>query len=142
MSAGGVAPGAPPPRTDAGVTLIEIVVALGILSIVLVSLGGLMYQVSYLTRGAAAASYLSAAKQSAATRVEGTPWDSLASLAFIGCVTDSLGPLVYNRCTTVADTAKLRRVEVVLTPVGNLRAPPDTVVVYRVKPSPVAPFTP
>lgn len=116
--------------------------ALGILSIVLVALGGLMYQVSYQTRGAAARSYLSAAKQSAATRVEGTAWDSLASPSFTGCATDTLGQLVYNRCTTEVDSAKLRRVEVVLTPIGNLRAPPDTVVVYRVKPSPIAPFKP
>ena len=123
-------------------TLIEIVVALSILSLVLVGLGGLMYQVSYQTRGSAARSYLSAAKQTAATRVEGTPWDSLASLSFIGCVTDTLGQLVYNRCTTEADTAKLRRVEVVLTPIGNLQAPAETVVVYRIKPSPIAPFTP
>jgi hypothetical protein len=120
----------------------EIVLALGILSIVLVALGGLMYQVSYQTRGAAARSYLSAARQSAATRVEGTPWDSLTSLAFIGCITDTVGQLVYDRCTTEADSAKLRRIEIVLTPVGNLRAPPETVVVYRVKPSPIAPFRP
>jgi hypothetical protein len=101
-----------------------------------------MYQVSYQTRGSAARSYLSAARQSAETRVEGTPWDSLASLAFIGCATDTLGQLIYNRCTTVADSAKLRRIDVVLTPIGNLRAPPETVVVYRVRPAPIAPFIP
>lgn len=130
------------PRGEAGVTLMEIVVALTILSVVLVSLGGLMYQVSVQTRRSAALSFLSAAKQSAQTRVEGTSWDSLASLSFIGCVNDSTGQLAYSRCTTVSDTAKLRRIQVVLTPTGNLVIAPDTVLVYRVKPAPKAPFLP
>ncbi len=127
---------------EAGVTLVEIIVALGILSVVLVSLGGLMYEVSVQTRKSAALSFLSAAKQSAQTQVEGTTWDSLASASFLGCVSDTTGQLIYDRCTTVVDTATLKRVQVVLTPTGNLTAPPDTVLVYRVKPWPQSPFRP
>ena len=136
----------PPTRAhrqgDAGVTLMEIVVALTILSVVVVSLGGLMYQLSVQTRRSAALSYLAAAKQSAQTRVEGTSWNDLASLAVPACVTDTTGQLVYNRCTTVLDTAKLKRIQVVLTPIGDLVIPADTVLVYRMRPAPKAPFNP
>jgi Tfp pilus assembly protein PilE len=136
-------PLAPPSaRREAGVTLVEIVVALTILAAVVVFLGSLMYQVSLQTRRSAVLSFLSAAKQSAETRVEGTSWDSLASPSFLGCATDTTGQLVYYRCTTVTDTAKLRRIQVVLTPTGTLTVSPDTVLVYRVKPAPKSPFNP
>lgn len=132
-----------PGGSEAGVTLMEIVVALAILSVALVSLGGLMFQVSVRTRRATALSYLSAAVQSAQTRVEGLPWDSLGSAALIGCTTDTTGQLTYTRCTTVTDLgAKLKRVQVVLSPTGNLTAPPDTVIVDRAKPQTVIPFYP
>jgi hypothetical protein len=109
-------------------------VALGILSVVLVALGGLMYQVSVRTRSSTARAFLSAAMQDAQSRVEAAPWDSLPSLANPACVTDTSGQLVYNRCTTVIDTADLRRVQVVVIPIGNLTAPANTLVVYRVEP--------
>src|SRR3990172_6300120 len=88
-------------RPEAGVTLMEILVALGILSVVLVSLGGLMFQVSLQTRRATTLAYMSSAAQNAQTRVEGLPWDSLASPSVIGCTTDTTGQLVYTRCTTL-----------------------------------------
>lgn len=134
-------------RGTSGVTLMEIVVALGILSVVLISLGALMYQVSSHTRRSAAASYLSAAVQSAQAWVEAVPWDSLNSTtalaAIVGCRTDTTGQLVYSRCTTVTDVGStLKRIQVVLQPTGNLVAPPDTVLVYRAKPLPLSPFRP
>lgn len=128
---------------EAGVTLVEIIVALGILSIVLMSLGGLMFQMSVQTRRSTALAFLSAAKQSAQTRVEGLPWDSISSPTNLGCTTDTTGQLIYSRCTTVTDvTSKLKRVRVVLTPTGNLTGPPDTVVVERTKPQSYSPFSP
>jgi len=111
----------------------EIVVALGILSVVLVALGGLMYQVSYQTRRSTALSFLAGAAQSAQARVEGLAWDSLAGA--IGCVADSMGQLHYTRCMTVTVvTPKLTRVQVVLQPTGNLLAPPETLTVDRTRP--------
>jgi prepilin-type N-terminal cleavage/methylation domain-containing protein len=127
---------------EAGVTLMEIVVALTILSVVLVSLGGLMFQVSTQTRSATTRAYLSAAAQAAQTRVEGLPWDSLGSASVVGCTTETTGQLTYTRCTTVRGHPNFDTIRVVLTPTGVLTAPPDTVTVYRAKPRYATPFYP
>jgi len=121
----------------------EIIIALSLLSVVLVSLGGLMLQVSMSTRRATALLYLSAAVQRAETTVEGLPWDSLASASAIGCTTDTSGQLIYNRCTTISNpSANLKRIQVVLSPTGFLATPPETVSVDRVKPRTGSPFRP
>lgn len=130
------------PHAEAGVTLIEILFALAILSVVLISLGSLMYQVSFQTRRATTLSYLSAAVQVAQTRVEGLPWDSLGAPGAIGCTNDSTGQLAFTRCTTVQGHPVFDTIRVVLTPTGLLTAPPETVTVYRAKPRYPTPFTP
>ncbi len=128
---------------EAGVTLMEIVVALFILSVVLVSLGGLMSQVSFRTRQATALSYLSAAALAAEARVEKLPWDSLGpTSSIIGCTTDTSGQLIYTRCTSVRGHPAFDTVQVVLSPTGALTAPPETVVVFRSKPRGNSPFRP
>lgn len=129
-------------QAEAGVTLMEILVALAILSIVLVSLGGLMFQVSLQTRRAMTLSYVSSAVQIAQTRVEGLPWDSLGSSSVIGCTTDTTGQLLYTQCTTVLGHPTFDTIRVVLTPTGILTAPPETVTVYRAKPRFASPFNP
>ncbi len=122
-------------------TLMEIVVALTILSVVLVSLGGLMFQVSVQTRRATTLSYLSAAVQMAQAQVEGLPWDSLGSSSVIGCTADSSGQLTYSRCTTVSTLSpNLVHIQVVLTPNGTLTALPETLTVDRAKPQFTSPF--
>lgn len=126
----------------AGVTLMEIVVALTILSVALVSLGGLMFQVSSQTRRATTLAYLSAAAQMAQTRVEGLPWDSLGTAGVLGCTTDTTGQLTYSQCTTVLGHPTFDTIRVVLTPTGVLTAPPETVTVYRAKPRFATPFSP
>ncbi len=129
-------------RPEAGVTVIEILVALAILSVVLISLGGLMYQVSLQTRRATTLSYLSAAVQIAQTRVEGLPWDTLGSAGVLGCTADTTGQLTYTRCTTVTGHPTFDTIRVVLTPTGMLTALPETVTVYRAKPRFATPFNP
>ena len=121
-------------------TLIEILIALGILTVVLLSLGGLMYQVSLQTRRATTLSYLGAAVQIAQTRVEGLPWDSLGSSSVVGCTTDTTGQLIYMRCTTIRGHPTFDTISVVLTPTGILTAAPETVTVYRAKPRSASPF--
>lgn len=119
----------------AGVSLIEIMIAMSILATVLVALGGLMFQVARHTRQSAAVGYGSAAATSAAAWVQALPWDSLPGA--VGCVDDTIGQFSYSRCTTVADqTPRRRRVTVVVSPTGVLAAGPDTVVVDRHKPVP------
>ena len=107
--------------------------ALGILSVVLVALAGLMFQVSLQTRRSAALSYRSAAAQMAQAYVESLPWDSLPGA--VGCTALTAGQLSYTRCLTVQSlSTTLRRITAVLTSTGNLVAPPDTLVVDRAKP--------
>ena len=106
--------------------------ALGILSVVLMALAGLMFQVSIQTRRSAALSYRSAAAQMAQAYVEALPWDSIPGS--VGCSALTAGQLSYTRCLTVQNLAStLRRITVVLTSTGNLVAPPDTLVVDRTR---------
>lgn len=124
---------------EQGVTLVEVIIALGILSLVLLALAGLMFDVSLGTRRSAALSYRSAAAQMAQGWIAALPWDSIPSS--VGCTADTTGRLVYTRCVSVqSPSSKLRRVTVVITPTGALTAPPETVVVDRAKPLPLSPF--
>lgn len=108
-------------------------IALTILATVLIALGGLMFQAARHTRQSAAVAYRSAAGTSAAGWIQGLPWDSLSSV--VGCTSDSVGPLTYDRCVTVQNvSAKLKRVTVTITPTGALIAAPDTVSISRVRP--------
>jgi prepilin-type N-terminal cleavage/methylation domain-containing protein len=126
---------------EAGVTLVEVMIALSILSIVLIALAGLMFQVSQQTRRSAALSYRGAAAQLAQAYVEGLPWDSIPGA--VGCASLTAGQLAYTRCLTVQDVGTgLRRVTVVLTSTGNLVAPPDTLVVDRARQRSAFPVAP
>ena len=123
--------------------LIEIMVAITILSVVLLALGSLMFQASRDMNRSGAIAYRSAAQQSAAAWAGGVPWDSLhlPPGGPVGCVTDTTGQLTYTRCTTLFVLSnKLRRLTVVITPTGRLTAPPDTVAVDRPKPLIGSPF--
>jgi prepilin-type N-terminal cleavage/methylation domain-containing protein len=113
-----------------GLTLIEVLVAMVIMSVVLVALGGLMFDVARQTRLSAATTYRSAAAQRASAWVEGMPWDSLSPSA--GCASGVSGQLTYDRCLTVVDsTPRMKIITVVVTPTGTLTATPDTFVVIR-----------
>jgi Tfp pilus assembly protein PilV len=127
-------------RGRAGVSLIEVAIALTLLGTVLVSLGGLMFQVARHTRNSAAAGYRSAAATDAAAWAEALPWDSIAGA--VGCQSDTVGDYSYTRCLTMVDTAsfKLKRLTVVIAPTGPLTSRPDTVLVYRNKPRSYSPF--
>jgi hypothetical protein len=130
-------------EAERGVGLVEIVLALTILSVGLLALGGLMYQISRETRWSMAVAYRSAAAQSAASWAEALPWDSLhvPPGGPVGCMTDTTGQLIYNRCTALTNVStKHRRLSIAITPIGRLTAPPDTVVIDRNKPSQVSPF--
>jgi Tfp pilus assembly protein PilV len=115
---------------EAGISLIEIVMALGILTVVLISLGGVMFQVARYTQHSAEATNRSAAITSAVAWAQALPWDSIAGA--VGCVSDTTGTVGYVRCTTVSTLSpQLRTIDVVVTPATGR---PDTVEVTRVKP--------
>jgi len=126
-------------RSQSGLSLIEILVALGILSAVLIALGGLMFQVARHTRRAAAVGYRSAAATSAATWAQTISWDSVD--ASVGCRQDTTGLLEYTRCIAVQQaTSTVKEIEVVISPNGRLVVSPETVLVYRTKPKSASPF--
>ena len=115
-----------------GGSLIEIMVALTILSTVLVALGGLMFQVGRHTRMSARETYQAAAIQQAAAYIQALPWDAVDGAA--GCKTDSTGLLEYNQCIAVADSGNFKLVTLIVSPTGIFVGRPDTVTLYRHKP--------
>jgi Tfp pilus assembly protein PilV len=111
-------------------SLIEVMVALGIFTVVLMSLGGLMYEIAQGSRKSALATYRAAASQEATTWLRGLEFDSLSNA--VGCTADTTGFLVYTRCVTVATPSTNRRtVTVVIQPTGALTTTPDTQIVER-----------
>ncbi len=120
-------------------SLIEVMLALGIMSVVLLSLGGLMFQVARHTQRSAAVGYRSAAMTSAGAWAQGLAWDSIDGST--GCRQDTTGLLVYTRCVTVQNpSGRLKEIEVVVSPTGLLVISPETVVVHRTKPKTISPF--
>jgi prepilin-type N-terminal cleavage/methylation domain-containing protein len=115
---------------ESGMSLIELMVALGIFVVVLMSLGGLMYEIAQGSQKSALATYRAAASQHATAWIRGLDFDSLSTA--VGCTADTTGVLVYNRCITVANASTNRKtVTVVIQPTGDLITNPDTQVVER-----------
>jgi hypothetical protein len=119
-------------------SLIEIMIALGIMSVILISLGGLMFQVARHTQRSAAVGYRSAALTSAGSWAQSLHWDSIDGST--GCLQDTTGLLVYTRCVVVQSSGRLKEIQVVVSPSGILAIAPDTVIVHRTKPKTVSPF--
>ena len=121
-----------------GFSLVEVVIALTIMSVVLLALGGLMFQVAQHTRTSAATTYRTAAAQKIAAHIQTLPWGSIDGAS--GCTADSSGLMAYNRCISVTTTsANTKAVTVVISPTGLFTALPDTLLVVRSK-SRVSPF--
>ncbi len=125
---------------ERGISLVEVMIALTIFSVVLVALGGLMFSVAKQTRQSAATTFRQAAMQRAAAWIDVLPWDSITPSA--GCTADSSGQLAYDRCVSVVDTTpRLKRITVVVSPTGVLSALPDTLVIYRNRTRSAAPVS-
>jgi type II secretory pathway pseudopilin PulG len=126
-------------RRDHGVSLIEVVVALGIFSVVIISLVGMMFSMARQARLTAYGTARTAAVQSASAWAQSVPWDNLGTS--VGCVADSAGPLRYTRCTTVQDIGyRLKRLQVVVLPDSAAGVHADTVTVDRNKPQQLSPL--
>lgn len=119
-----------------GVSLVEVMVALTILSSVLVALGGLMFQVGRQTRVSARETYQAAAIQQGAAYMEALPWNDIDGAA--GCTTDSTGLLEYRRCIAVTSAGNSKRATVIVSPLGAFAGAPDTITVYRHRPRAVS----
>ena len=123
-----------------GLSLIEVVVAITILSIVVMALGALMFQIARHTRASAGVAYRAAASESAASWMHGMPWDSIPLV--IGC-TDSVttGLLEYTRCVVLLTNGPRHKVaRITISPTGVLQPSPDTITVERTKTRSASPF--
>lgn len=123
-----------------GLSLIEVVVAITILTIVVMALGALMFQIARHTRASAAVAYRAAAAESAASWMHGLPWDSIPGT--VGC-TDSLttGLFQYTRCVVLlTNTPRYRLARITISPSGTLQPSPDTISIERTKIRSSSPF--
>ena len=113
-----------------GVSLVEVLVALSILSVVLIALGGLMFQVGRQTRNSAAATYRSAAVQRGSAVFEILPWADIDGR--IGCSSRTSESFTYHQCVSVANVgSRGKSITIVITPTGAFTARPETVTVFR-----------
>jgi prepilin-type N-terminal cleavage/methylation domain-containing protein len=116
-----------------GFTLVEIVVAMTILSIVMVTLAGLTFQTARRSISAQGNDQRQAVIMQQLNQMAAVPYDSLGQGSYTGCttITASFG---YTRCLTMSQVSlTLRRMTIIITPTRPLwRA--DTVQVERKKP--------
>jgi prepilin-type N-terminal cleavage/methylation domain-containing protein len=120
----------PPPSPAAGFSLVEIMVAMLILSLTALSLAPLMLRASQTGKSAEAMLYEQAVLSTEVGRLNALSWDSLSTGTT--CLTTSASPLPHTRCTTVTSvTSKLYRVMVRVTPSDSARLKPDTVTFDR-----------
>ncbi|OLB17729.1 MAG: hypothetical protein AUH12_03870 [Gemmatimonadetes bacterium 13_2_20CM_69_8] len=119
-------------QSEAGFSLVELLVAITLLSLVLVSVAQLNVALArrfYALSGGAARSAVVAQQVNQFTAM---PFDSLKSKS--GTITVNQPPLPYTRKVTVDSLSpKLRRVTIVITPLNSVFAP-DTLVLQRSKP--------
>lgn len=126
---------------ERGVGLIEIVLALTLLSVVLMSLVGLTYQVSRRTRMSAQVAFRSAAEMNAAAWAQAIPWDSIPN-AVGWTQQDSIGQLVFRRYMSYTTSGSWRIMSIVINPEGVSGAlvRPETLTVVRAKSVSTAPL--
>lgn len=115
--------------------------ALALLSVVLISLVGLMYQVSRYARVSAQVGFRSAAELNAAAWGQSIPWDSIPNL--VGWAEpDSIGELVFRRYMNYETSGSWRVMTIVVNPEGYSATlvRPETLTVVRVKPTSTVPL--
>jgi prepilin-type N-terminal cleavage/methylation domain-containing protein len=119
-------------QSQAGFTLLEIVVAMALLGFVLVGVAQLNFALArrfYSLSGGAARDGILAQQ---VNQFAAMPFDSLKAKA--GTITVNKPPLPYNRKVTVDSLSpKLRRVTIIVTPL-NAVFKADTLVLQRTKP--------
>ena len=120
-----------------GFTLVEIVVAMMILSVVMVTLAGLTFQTARRALTSQGIDQRQAVLQQQANMMAAVPYDSLGN--FTGCTTVS-APFAYTRCVTMTTpVTNVRRMTVIVTPTMSNKWAPDTIQIEKAKP-PVNPL--
>ena len=120
-------------RAQGGFSLVEVLVAITLLSVVLLGVARLTFVMArrfYSLSGGAARDGVVAQQMNQFTAMA---FDSLKSRA--GTITVNKPPLPYTRVVTVDSLSpKLRRVTIVITPLNTVFRP-DTLVIQRTKPA-------
>ena len=114
-----------------GIALLEVIVAMVVLSIMLSSLGPSIYSVSRSTMAVTGNAYRNGVLMHEVNRLVALPYDSLA----VGVTTFSMttGPYPHSRTMTISEpVTKLKVVKVVVTPVSSAYKP-DSTQFYRTK---------
>ena len=120
-------------RAQGGFSLVEVLVAITLLSVVLLGVSRLTFVMArrfYSLSGGAARGGIVAQQMNQFTAMA---FDSLKSRA--GTITVNKPPLPYTRVVTVDSLSpKLRRVTIVITPLNTVFRP-DTLIILRTKPA-------
>jgi prepilin-type N-terminal cleavage/methylation domain-containing protein len=118
-------------RSNAGFTLIEIVVSLSLLSLVLMSLAGLSFTAARRATTVSNLTPLYHVATQQVNRVSVLPYDSLALGTTCRTVT---GSFAHTRCVQVDSLqVKVKQITLIITP-ANTKIKPDTEVFRRTKP--------
>ncbi len=133
-------PGAGASNRERGFTLIEIMVAMTLLSITLVSLAAWTYHVARRSVNSAAVAYRTAALTEQVGRLTVLPFANLdAEDTGVDCPQITDPPFPHTRCITVTMvSATVRDVLVVITP-DNTQFRPESLLFERTRPA-VNPF--
>src|SRR5690606_97821 len=119
-------------RARAGISLVEIVVAMTLMSAVLIPIAGITVMGANRSLRSAGATYRQGILNQEVNRPTASPVATLPSAA--GCTTVATGTFPHTRCVTVTDvTGTLRRVRVVVTP-AQPGVRPDSVTFERANP--------
>ncbi len=126
-------------HTEQGFTLVEILVAIILLTIALSSLASLSYQVAQRSLNATSDSFLMGVATDELGYLSTLPFDSLPAQA--GCTTVADDNFPHELCIAVADVSdKMREIKLIITPDVPLVGP-DTIVVRRSAPAAANPFS-
>lgn len=119
-------------QNRSGFTLVEIVMAMMILSIILVSLAGLSFRTARQAMDNVGLDQRQATLMQEVNRLASVPHTSLSSQ--VGCRSVTTGTFPYERCVSTSTvTANVTRVTIVVTP-ARAQWAPDTVFVDRSSP--------
>jgi prepilin-type N-terminal cleavage/methylation domain-containing protein len=114
------------PHVRRGMSLIEVLVAVILLSIVLTSLTALTFSVARQGRTISGTTYRSGAVAEETNRLMVLPYDSLPNAA--GCATVTTSAYPYTRCVTLATLSpNVKGVRLIVSVLTSPAPPPDTV---------------
>ncbi len=118
---------------ELGFTLIEIMVAMTLLSITLVSLAAWTYHVARRSVNSAAVAYRTAALTEQVGRLTVLPFDNLdAEHNWVSCQQITAPPFPHTRCIKVTGTGNVRDVLVKIIP-DNTQFRPDSLLLQRTR---------